>query len=91
MISIPRCTTAITLWFSVNSRTMTEVSAISRTHDHDTYTGHFPLRLLKFTPTCLAFEITRATRNYVEVTYELDAKSLDDVQRIIHIIFGLQS
>ena len=59
------------------------------THDHDTYTGHFPLRLRKFTPTCLAFEITRAAHNYVEVTYELDAKRLDDVQRIVHIIFGL--
>ena len=44
-----------------------------------------------FTPTCLAFEITRATHNYVEVTYELDAKRLDDVQRMVHIIFGLQS
>ena len=60
------------------------------THDHDTYTGHFPLRLRKFTPTCLAFEIARATHNYVEVTYELDAKRFDDVQRIVHIIFGLQ-
>jgi hypothetical protein len=61
------------------------------THDHDTYTRHFPLRLLEFTPTCLAFEIARATHNYVEVTYELDAKRFDDVQRIVHIIFGLQS
>ena len=60
------------------------------THDHDTYTGHFPLRLLEFTPTSLAFEIARATHKYVEVTYELDAKRCDDVQRIVHIIFGLQ-
>ena len=61
------------------------------THDHDTYTGHFPLRLLEFTPTRLAFEIARATRNYVQVTYELDAKRFDDVQRIVHTIFGVQS
>ena len=60
------------------------------THDHDTYTGHFPLRLLDFTPTRLAFEIARTNHNYVEVTYELDAKRFDDVQRIVHIIFGVQ-
>ena len=61
------------------------------THDHDTYNGHFPLRLLEFTPTRLAFEIARTNHNYVEVTYELDAKRFDDVQRIVHIIFGVQS
>ena len=70
---------------------MTEVSAISRHTITIPYTGHFPLRLRKFTPTCLAFEIARATHNYVEVTYELDAKHFDDVQRIVHIIFGVQS
>jgi len=61
------------------------------THDHDTYTGHFPLRLLEFTPTRLAFEIARTNHNYVEVAYELDAKRFDDVQRIVRIIFGVQS
>src|SRR5437870_13534738 len=29
------------------------------THDHDTYTGHFRLRLIEFTPTRLALEIAR--------------------------------
>src|SRR3954469_21832264 len=29
------------------------------THDHDTYSGHFRLRLLWFTPTRSAFEIAR--------------------------------
>jgi hypothetical protein len=61
------------------------------THDHDTYTGHFPLRLLEFTPTRLAFKIARTNHNYVEVTYELDAKRFDDVQRIVRIIFGVES
>jgi hypothetical protein len=61
------------------------------THDHDTYTGHFPLRLLEFTPTRLAFKIARTNHNYVEVTYELDAKRFYDVQRIVRIIFGSQS
>ena len=60
------------------------------THDHDTYTGHFRLRLIEFTRTRLAFEIVRTDHKYVEVTYELDAKQLGEVQRIVHIIFGVQ-
>jgi hypothetical protein len=60
------------------------------THDHDTYTGQFPLRLLDFTPTRLAFKIAKTNHNYIEVTYNLDAKHFDDVQRIVHIIFGVQ-
>ena len=63
----------------------------TETHDHYTYTGHFPLRLLEFTPTRLAFKIARTNHNYVEVTYELDAKRFDDLQRIVRIIFGVQS
>ena len=60
------------------------------THDHVTYTGHFPLRLVEFTPTKLAFKIDRTTHNFVEVTYELDAKRFDDVRRIVHVIFGVK-
>ena len=60
------------------------------THDHDTYTGHFRLQLIEFTPTRLAFEISRADHKYVEVTYHLDAKRFSDVQRIVHIVFGVQ-
>jgi hypothetical protein len=61
------------------------------THDHDTYSGHFRLRLIRFTPTRFAFEIARKDHNYVEVTYDLDAKWFDEVRRIVHIIFGAQS
>ena len=60
------------------------------THDHDTYTGHFRLRLIEFTPTRLAFEIARTDHKYVEVTYDLDAKRFGEVQRIVHIVFGVQ-
>jgi hypothetical protein len=60
------------------------------THDHDTYTGHFRLRLIEFTPTRLAFEIARTDHKYVEVTYDLDAKQFGEVQRIVHIVFGVQ-
>jgi hypothetical protein len=60
------------------------------THDHDTYTGHFRLRLIEFTPTRLAFEIARTDHKYVEVIYDLDAKRFGEVQRIVHIVFGVQ-
>jgi hypothetical protein len=60
------------------------------THDHDTYTGHFRLRLIEFTPTRLAFEIARPTDKYVEVTYKLPAKRFREVQRIVRMIFGVR-
>ena len=60
------------------------------THDHDTYSGHFRLRLLRFTPTRFAFEIARKDHTYVEVTYDLDAQRFDELRRIVHIIFGVQ-
>jgi hypothetical protein len=60
------------------------------THDHDIYAGHFRLRLIEFTPTRLAFEIARTNHKYVEVTFDLDAKRFCEVQRIVHIIFGVQ-
>jgi len=59
------------------------------THDHDTYAGHFRLRLIEFTPS-LAFEIARTENKFVEVTYDLDAKQFDEVRRIAHIIFGIR-
>ena len=52
--------------------------------------GHFRLRLLRFTPTRFAFEIARKDHKYVEVTYDLDAQRFDEVRRIVHIIFGVQ-
>ena len=61
------------------------------THDHDTYAGHFRLRLIEFTPTRLAFEIARTDRKYVEVTYDLDPKQFNEVQRIVQIVFGVQN
>jgi hypothetical protein len=61
------------------------------THDHDTYTGHFRLKLIEFTRTRFAFEIARATHRHVEVTYDLDAARFEEVQRIVLIIFGSQS
>ena len=90
MTSICRATRTPILSFSGSSRTVTEASATS-THDHDTYSGHFRLRLIRFTPTRFAFEIARKDHKHVEVTYDLDAKRFDEVQRIVRIIFGVQS
>jgi hypothetical protein len=60
------------------------------THDHDTYAGHFRLRLIEFTPTRLAFEIARTHHKYVEVSFDLYAKRFGEVQRVVHIIFGVR-
>jgi hypothetical protein len=47
------------------------------THDHDTYTGHFRLKLIESTSTHLAFG--RSIQNQVEVTYDLDAKKCSEL------------
>src|SRR5262249_41350997 len=61
------------------------------TLDHDTYTGHYRLRLIEFTPTRLAFEIVRKDHKYVEVTFHLNAKRFSEIKRIVHIIFGVRA
>ena len=61
------------------------------TLDHDTYAGHFRLRLIEFTPTRLAFEIARKDHKYVEVTFDLNAKLFSEVKRIVHIVFGVRA
>ena len=62
------------------------------THDHDTYTGHYRLRLIEFTPARLTFEIVRKDHKYVEVAFDnLTAKRFSEVKRIVHIIFGVRA
>ena len=62
------------------------------THDHDTYTGHYRLRLIEFTPTRLAFEIVRKDNKYVEVAFDdLNAKRFSEVKRIVNIIFRVRA
>jgi len=61
------------------------------THDTDRFAGHFRLRLIEFTPTRLAFEIDRPEDRTVEVIYKLSTQRFREVQRIVHIIFGLES
>jgi hypothetical protein len=61
------------------------------TLDHDTFTGHYRLRLIEFTPTRLAFEIVRKDHKYVEVAFDLSAKRFSEAKRIVHIIFGVRA
>ena len=60
------------------------------THDTDRFAGHFRLRLISFTPTHLSFEIDRPEDRTVEVTYKLSTRRFHKVQRIVHIIFGVE-
>ena len=60
------------------------------THDTDRFAGHFRLRLISFTPTHLSFEIDRPEDRTVEVTYKLSTRRFHEVQRIVHIIFGVE-
>ncbi len=57
----------------------------------DTYTGHYRLRLIEFTPSRLAFEIVRKDHKYVEVAFDLRAKRFSEVKHIVHIIFGVRA
>jgi hypothetical protein len=54
------------------------------------HAGHFRLRLIEFTPTRLVFEIDRADHKHVEVTYDLDATRVSEVQGVVHLVFGVQ-
>src|SRR5262249_30404185 len=56
----------------------------------DLFAGPFLLRLLEFPPPRLAFEIERPEDRSVEVTYKLSTRRFPQVQRIIHIIFGVE-
>jgi hypothetical protein len=58
------------------------------THDHDTYAGHFRLKLIEFTATRLAFEIARTDHKYVEVTCDLDPKQFNEGVRPVINVWG---
>ena len=58
------------------------------THEPARYAGHFRLRLVKFTPTHLAFEIDRPEDQLVEITFWLGAPHFREIERVMNIIFG---
>ena len=60
------------------------------THEPDRYAGHFRLRLVEFAPTRLVFDIDRATDRGVEVTFMLDPQQLQEVERVVCIVFGVK-
>jgi hypothetical protein len=60
------------------------------TPELDRYVGHFRLRLVKFGPTCLVFDIDRATDRRVEITFALDPQRFREVKRFVCLIFGVE-
>jgi hypothetical protein len=59
------------------------------THNPDRFSGHLRQRLVDFTSTRLAFEIDRPQDRLVEVTFRLGSRRFREVQRVVHIVFGL--
>ena len=76
--------------YSASSRTNDGGVCYLETHDTDRFAGHFRLRLIEFTPTHLVFEIDRPQHRTVEVIYKLSTQRFRRVQRIVHIIFGVE-
>jgi hypothetical protein len=60
------------------------------TRDIDRFAGHYRLLLIEFTQTRLVFEIDRPEDRRVEVTYKLSTQRFRKIQRIVHIIFGIE-
>ena len=56
--------------------------------ENESYIGRFPLRLIELSPTRLSFEIVRKNNNQVDVSFALDSSELEEVRRIVEIIFG---
>jgi hypothetical protein len=57
------------------------------THDPDRFAGHFPLRLIEFTPPASPLTST-GQRIAPSKSPTLSARRFREVQRIVHIIFG---
>jgi hypothetical protein len=58
--------------------------------ENESYIGHFALKLIEFSPALLSFEIVRATKNHVEISFALDVKNFEEVRRVAEVIFGLR-
>ncbi|MBK8114667.1 MAG: hypothetical protein IPK44_09105 [Candidatus Accumulibacter sp.] len=58
--------------------------------DDDEYIGHFKLKLVEFTTTCLVFEIARRDHNRVEVSFVMTAAEFKEAWPIVEVIFGIK-
>lgn len=58
-------------------------------HNED-YIGHFKLKLLEFSTTRLAYEISRRDHTLVEVTFALTAAEFEEALPIVEVIFGVR-
>ena len=59
--------------------------------DVEAYIGHFPLRLVEFTKTELAFDILGPKDEHVVISFALQAAEFEEVRRIAEVIFGLRN
>lgn len=57
------------------------------THDEG-YVGHFRLRLIEFSRSCLILEIARNRNNRIEVMFDMGESEFKQVQRVVDIISG---
>ena len=56
---------------------------------NEEYIGHFKLKLLEFSTTRLAYEISRCDHTLVELTFALTAAEFEEAQPIVEVIFGV--
>ena len=57
---------------------------------NEEYVGHFKLKLLEFSTTRLAYEISRPDHILVEVTFALTAAEFEEALPIVEVIFGVR-
>jgi hypothetical protein len=57
---------------------------------NEEYVGHFKLKLLEFSTTRLAYEISRRDHTLVEVTFALTAAEFEKALPIVEVIFGVR-
>lgn len=57
---------------------------------NEEYIGHFKLKLLEFSTTRLAYEISRRDHTLVDVTFTLTAAEFEEARPIVEVIFGVR-
>ena len=58
--------------------------------DDEDYIGHFKLKLIEFSSTRFAFEISEYEHKPIEVSFALNALEFVEARRIVEVIFGIQ-
>ena len=58
--------------------------------DDEECIGHFKLKLLEFSPTRFAFEVSEDEHKPIEVSFALAEPEFLDARRIVEVIFGIR-